>query len=150
MTRCQTKFVFAETPSTFCIFTFEAPRSEIKIEVFPIEREAGRARAPAGPPGRPSRPAVIIPRAAALRRPPYRDTAGLPLASASRARAPGPAGPPRPPAVVPRAQAPTGLILALASSRRRPRARVPPPKTRRCSVLDFLSEKNKVQPYREL
>jgi hypothetical protein len=143
MTRCQTNFFFAETPSTFCIFTFEVPRSETKIEVFPIEREAGRARAPAGPPGRPSSSLAPLP----FRRPPYRGTAGLPLASAFRARAPAPAGPPRPPAVVPRARAPTGLVLALAAapSRRRPRARVPPPRTRRCSVLDFLPENNKVQ-----
>jgi hypothetical protein len=122
-------FFCRNPPPTFRIFTFEVPRSETKIEVFPIEREAGRAQAPAGPPGHPSSSLAPLP----FHRPPYRGTAGLPLASAFCARAPSPAGPPCPPAVVPRARAPIGLVLALAAapSCRRPRARVSPPRTHR-------------------
>jgi hypothetical protein len=77
MTPAQNKCYFAKKTSTFCFFTTEVPASEIKISIFPVEREAGRAlaRAPAGPPRLHHRRSSS--RSSSFR--PSRPPAGLPL-----------------------------------------------------------------------
>jgi hypothetical protein len=180
MTCAQNKCHFTKTPLTFWFFTTEVLASEIKNRFFPIEWEAGRARAraPAGPPW----PHAAVPRAAALppaslssyRRPPARITAnrppaglpGSPTISLRQARTLAPPAS-RSSSFRPPDRAPDGLPLSsycqpcpcardcafaspsqccqvhAKSGDQNPAA--PPPESRRRSLLQFSSVKNKVQ-----